>query len=76
MVKDSARRTAARSKLMVAPTLLGSSLYRPPGTLVPALAITYPLSRLIEIPIASKPFKCRSTGRGPQAQPPGMDTLA
>jgi len=62
---------------MVAPTLEGCSRNEPPSSRPPgAEAITYPSSSSMSAPNAFMPLMCRSTGRGPQAQPPGSETLA
>ena len=67
--------TAAIIIFSVAPTLGKSRTIFPPIKPFSVVASTYPCSIFIFAPNASKPFKCKSTGLAPIAQPPGRATF-
>ena len=67
--------TAAIIIFSVAPTLGKSRTIFPPINPFSVVASTYPCSIFIFAPSASKPFKCKSTGLAPIAQPPGKATF-
>ena len=67
--------TAAINTLPVAPTeTFGNTILFP--IIFSDFATTYPASKLISIPNFFMPSIWKSTGLGPQAQPPGNDTFA
>ena len=68
--------TAAIIRFSVAPTDTISMLIWAPFRRPELRALMYPSSTSTSAPKASMPFKCRSTGRLPIAQPPGKETLA
>ena len=67
-------RVAAIRTFTVAPTETMGKRKLPPGKGPSLVASTYPWVTSIFAPRASSPFKWRSTGRGPQAHPPGKET--
>ena len=69
-------RVAAIIKFSVAPTEATGSSIRAPLSPFGAFASMYPSFKEICAPSCAIPATCRSTGRGPIAQPPGIETHA